>query len=130
MQLTVIISDQDEGSAGLFLSGIPIICNLRAKTKFCNKDLIKLQHIIINNGKVLKYRLAARREAEVLDCVHHICAAGLCIKWKCKRGSIKCLMLYVIKTFQDLTCYLSIAKNNGCAGRQSSLLNFSIKGNS
>ena len=51
-----------------------------AKVKFCNKELIKLQHIIINNGKILKSRLAVRREAEVLDCAYHIRATELCSK--------------------------------------------------
>ena len=77
-QLTVIISDQDEGSAGFSLYGIPVVYNLRAKIKLCNEELMKLQHIIINNGKVLKCRLADWGENEVIGCVHHISATRLC----------------------------------------------------
>ena len=83
-QLTVIIPDQYEGSDGIDLSCIPVICNLRAKTKFRNKDLIKLQHIIINNGKVLKCWSAVWCEHKVIDCVHSITATRLCME-RCKQ---------------------------------------------
>ena len=85
-QLTVIISDQDEGNAGLSLSDIPVVCNLRTKIKFCNEELIKLQHAIINNGEVLKCWLDGWCEDKVIDCVHHISATRLCIE-RCKQDA-------------------------------------------
>ena len=85
-QLTVIISDQDEGNAGCSLFCIPVAWNLRGKIKFCNEELIKLQHAIINNGEVLKCWLAGWCEDKVIDCVHHISATRLCIE-RCKQAA-------------------------------------------
>ena len=85
-QLTVIISDQDEGSAGFSLSGVPVVWNLRAKVYFCNEELIELQHLVINNGEVRKCWLAGWCKDKVIDCVHHISATRLCIE-RCKQDA-------------------------------------------
>jgi len=77
-QLTVIISDDDESYAGFSLSDIPIIKNFGVKIKFHNEDLIKLQHIIINNGKVPECRLPHCCEDKLNGCLHHISATRLC----------------------------------------------------
>ena len=52
----------------------------QGQIKFCNKDLIKLQHIITNNGKVLKCWCSVWCEHKVIHCVYSITPTRLCME--------------------------------------------------
>ena len=71
VQLTVIISDQDEGGTGFSFPGIP---GVWIKTKPCNEQLIKFQHIIIYDVEHSKCRRADWFKDKFTDCIHYISA--------------------------------------------------------